>query len=129
MITAIASGWMIRSLASRRASSAAAVAVVSSGYPIATRSAITSLSHMVAIVPTRPGALVRAGSSVHRAAGTAPGPHPRGGERQFTPAQRWDHPRMGDDARRQPEQAEAANSPDDSDLGGQHVVVNSRTRH
>jgi hypothetical protein len=42
-ITAIASGWMIRSLASRSASSAAAVAVVSSGYPIAISVAICGL--------------------------------------------------------------------------------------
>jgi hypothetical protein len=56
-------------------------------------------------------------------------PHPREGERQFTPAQRWDHPRKGNDARRLPEPAEAVNSPDDSDLGGQHVVVNRRTSH
>src|SRR4029077_2734565 len=39
-ITAIASGWMIRSWASRRASSAAASAVAWSGYPMAIRSAI-----------------------------------------------------------------------------------------
>src|SRR6516225_8825369 len=39
-ITAIASGWMIRSWASRRASSAAACAVASSGYPMAIRSAM-----------------------------------------------------------------------------------------
>src|SRR6478735_11019709 len=36
-MTAMASGWMIRSFASRSASSPAAVAVVSSGYPMAIR--------------------------------------------------------------------------------------------
>src|SRR6516165_7436273 len=38
MITAIASGWMMRSWARRRASSAAASAVVMSGYPMDIRS-------------------------------------------------------------------------------------------
>src|SRR6516164_3826191 len=63
MITAIASGWMIRSWASRRASSAAAVAVVSSGYPMAIRSAMTSpLWCVVGINP---------------AGGVPPIPHPK----------------------------------------------------
>jgi hypothetical protein len=55
----MASGWMIRSAASRRASSAAANAVISSGYPMAIRSATASLSFCLVIACPRadnPGA-------------------------------------------------------------------------
>src|SRR6516165_993649 len=81
MITAIASGWMIRSLASRRASSAAAVAVASSGYPMAIRSAMVIVLSLVGDVsPPRlrryPGVAIRIAVLVsgRGCAGGAPAP-------------------------------------------------------
>src|SRR5260370_22249601 len=47
----MASGWMMRACARRRASAAAASAVASSGYPIAIRSAIVAFLLGVRILP------------------------------------------------------------------------------
>src|ERR1051326_5561230 len=73
-MTAIASGWMIKSWASRRASSAAASAVAWSGYPIAIRSAMALTLPLDSLLPEWPG------PSVDGAAGVPPGPHPPAGE-------------------------------------------------
>src|SRR5436190_15674856 len=69
MITAIASGWMMRSWASRRASSAAAVAVASSGYPMAIRSAMVFLPLALSLFPAAgaaPGLVLAEGGDEDR---------------------------------------------------------------
>src|SRR5215472_14796964 len=71
----MASGWMIRSAARRRASSAAANAVVSSGYPITTKSAMMILPR---VVSSRPPLTRRDGPDP--ALGEPGIPHPPAGE-------------------------------------------------
>src|SRR4051812_4549613 len=63
MITATASGWMMRSFASWFASSDAAVAVVSSGYPMATRVAMMSALPFAARLGLRRHAATECASS------------------------------------------------------------------